>query len=54
MHCLPGGESLASSYVDGKKRQRADLRSRAGDGAVKESRSFIAPCEAVIAGGEGG
>ena len=22
MHCLPGSESLASSYVDGKKRQR--------------------------------
>ena len=22
MHCLPGSESLASSYVDGKNRQR--------------------------------
>ena len=22
MHCLPGGESLASSYVDAKNRQR--------------------------------
>ena len=32
----------------------AGLRSWAGDGTVKESRSFIAPCEAVIAGGEGG